>query len=182
MKPTTAPRTNDRRDKSRRPLATPTDLSPQATRQITEALNPILADAYALYLKYKNFHWHVAGPHFPDYHELFDEQAAQVLAMTDPLAERVRKIGGHTLTSIGHVTRLQRIEDNDEDFVDPQRMLDELCRDNKAAVAAMRQAHEVADEHNDVATASLLENFIDEAEQRVWFLFETAQREMAGGH
>jgi starvation-inducible DNA-binding protein len=157
-------------------LATPNDLSSDAVADISTAINGLLADGLALYLKTKNFHWHLSGKHFRDYHLLFDEQAAQIFAMTDPLAERIRKIGGTTLRSIGHVSRLQRVQDNDEEFVTPAAMLSELMNDNKAMARAMRDAHEVCDEHKDVATASLLENFIDETEQRTWFLFEAAQR------
>ena len=157
-------------------LATPNDLSSDAVADISAAINGLLADGLALYLKTKNFHWHLSGKHFRDYHLLFDEQAAQIFAMTDPLAERIRKIGGTTLRSIGHVSRLQRVQDNDEEFVTPAAMLQELMNDNKAMARAMRDAHEVCDEHKDVATASLLENFIDETEQRTWFLFEAAQR------
>jgi starvation-inducible DNA-binding protein len=157
-------------------LATPNDLSSDAVADISTAINGLLADGLALHLKTKNFHWHLSGKHFRDYHLLFDEQAAQIFAMTDPLAERIRKIGGTTLRSIGHVSRLQRVQDNDEEFVTPAAMLQELMNDNKVMARAMRDAHEVCDEHKDVATASLLENFIDETEQRTWFLFEAAQR------
>jgi starvation-inducible DNA-binding protein len=158
-----------------RPLRTPTDLSADATRDISAALGGLLADTFALYLKTKNFHWHVSGPHFRDYHLLLDDHAAQIFAMTDPIAERARKIGGTTLRSIGHIARQQRIPDNDADYVDPQDMLSELREDNQQLIAEMRQAHDVCDEHGDVATASLLENWIDEAELRVWFLFETTR-------
>ena len=156
-------------------LDTPTDLSDEATGQIAEALNGVLADAFALYLKTKNFHWHVSGPHFRDYHLLFDDQAGEILGTTDEIAERVRKIGGTTLRSIGHIGKLQSLKDNDEAFVPAQEMLRELMNDNKAVVRTMRKAHEVADEHEDVATASLLENFIDAAEKRIWFLFEAGR-------
>jgi starvation-inducible DNA-binding protein len=156
-------------------LGTPTDLSPEAVRAIQDALNPLLADAFALYLKTKNFHWHVSGPHFRDYHLLLDEQGQQIFAMTDELAERARKIGGTTLRSIGHIARLQRIRDNDQEFVAAVDMLRELMEDNKALTASMRQAHEVAARNNDVATTSLLETFIDETEKRTWFLFETTR-------
>src|ERR1051326_7823690 len=134
------------------PLATPTDLTRSATKDITAAMNAILADSFALYLKTKNFHWHMSGPHFRDYHLLLDEQGEQIFATTDELAERVRKIGGKTLRSIGHVAKLQHISDNDEDFVPPLDMLRELMNDNKAVVKGMREAHEVADKHDDVAT------------------------------
>lgn len=158
-------------------LDTPTDLSQEAVDKISAALNGILADSFALFLKTKNFHWHVSGPHFRDYHLLFDEQAADILATTDELAERVRKIGGTTLRSIGHIGKLQTVEDNDEAFVPAREMLRELMNDNKAVVEAMRRAHELADEHDDNATASLLENFIDAAEKRTWFLFESSRAE-----
>lgn len=157
-------------------LDTPSDLSAEATREISGALNKLVADAFALYLKTKNFHWHVSGPHFRDYHLLLDEQAAQIFATTDPLAERARKIGGTTLRSIAHIAREQRILDNDADYVTPLDMLSELRDDNKAMAAAMRETHQLCDEHDDVATASLLEVFIDETERRVWFLFETTRR------
>jgi starvation-inducible DNA-binding protein len=158
-----------------KPLSTPTDLSAEATRAIAGAVNPLIADAFALYLKTKNFHWHLASSHFRDYHLLFDEHADQIFATIDPLAERVRKIGGTTLRSIGHVAALQSVQDSDEDFVSPADMLRELMEDNKNMAAAMRAAHEVCDENKDVATASLLEVFIDETERRTWFLFEAAQ-------
>jgi len=157
-------------------LATPTDLAANATKDIAAGLNLLLADTFALYLKTKNFHWHVSGPHFRDYHLLLDEQADQIFAMTDVLAERVRKLGGATIRSIGDISRQQRIADNDAAYVDPQDMLAELREDNQRVVAAMREVHDVCDEHNDVATASLLEVFIDEAEKRVWFLYEASRR------
>jgi starvation-inducible DNA-binding protein len=163
-------------------LDTPTDLSTEAVKDVSAALNTILADAYALYLKTKNFHWHVSGPHFRDYHLLFDEQAAGILAATDDMAERVRKIGGTTLRSIGHIAKLQTIEDNDSEFVAPSMMLSELMNDNKAVVRTMRKAHDVADEHEDIATASLIENWIDEAEKRIWFLFEAGRAASNSGH
>jgi starvation-inducible DNA-binding protein len=151
-----------------------TDLSRDATRDISAALNGLLADVFALYLKTKNFHWHMSGSHFRDYHLLLDEQATQVFAITDPLAERVRKLGGTTLRSIGHIARTQRISDNDAAFVEPQDMLAELRDDNIRLTSEMRQAHNVCDEYSDVATASVLEVWIDEAEQRTWFLQEAA--------
>lgn len=157
------------------PLGTPTSLGPEATRDISGALNGLLADAFALYLKTKNFHWHMSGPHFRDYHLLLDEQADQLYAMTDPIAERVRKLGGTTLRSIGHISRTQRILDNDADYVTPLDMLAELRDDNKQLTDRMREAHNVCDDHGDVATASLLENWIDEAEHRVWYLFEASR-------
>jgi starvation-inducible DNA-binding protein len=163
----------------RAPLATPTDLTPEAVRDISGALNALLADMFALYLKTKNFHWHVSGPHFRDYHLLLDEQADQIFATTDAIAERVRKLGGMTLRSIGHIGRLQRLLDNDADYVTPLDMLAELRDDNKQLTASLREAHAVCDEENDVATASLIEVWIDEAERRTWFLFEASRR--AGG-
>jgi starvation-inducible DNA-binding protein len=159
----------------RAPLATPTELTPNAVRDLAGALNVLLADMFGLYLKTKNFHWHVSGPHFRDYHLLLDEQGDQTLATTDAIAERVRKIGGTTLHSIGHIGRLQRIQDNDADFVTPTDMLAELRDDNRQLVAHMRGTHELCDKHNDVATASLIEVWIDEAERRIWFLFEATR-------
>ncbi|OAF06389.1 DNA starvation/stationary phase protection protein [Bradyrhizobium centrolobii] len=158
-------------------LDTPTDLSPQAVNKVSQALNVLLADAFALYLKTKNFHWHISGRHFRDYHLLLDEQSDQIFATTDQLAERVRKIGGTTLKSIGQVAKLQTIKDNNEDYVPPREMLRELMQDNKHVAAAMRKAHEVCDEAGDVASASILENFIDETERRTWFLFEATRQE-----
>jgi starvation-inducible DNA-binding protein len=163
-------------------LDTPTDLSGQATRAIATALNALLADTFVLYLKTKNFHWHVSGPHFRDYHRLFDEQAAQIEATIDELAERVRKIGGTTLRSIGHIAELQRIRDNNEDFVSPLDMLRELLEDNKATIEHMRKAHGLAEEHDDIGTAALLETFIDGAEKRTWFLFEASRNAERSGH
>jgi starvation-inducible DNA-binding protein len=158
-----------------RALRGPTDLTADATRDISAALTALLADVFALYLKTKNFHWHISGAHFRDYHLLLDEHGAQLFAMTDPIAERARKIGGTTLRSIGQIGRQQRILDNDAEFVDPQDMLSELREDNQQLVSEMRQVHNVCDEYGDVATASLLENWIDESERRVWFLFETTR-------
>jgi starvation-inducible DNA-binding protein len=155
-------------------LATPTDLGANATRAIAAALNGLLADVFALYLKTQNFHWHMSGPHFRDYHVLLDEQADQILAMTDVLAERVRKVGHLTLHSIGEISRNQRILDNDAPYVQPQDMLAELREDNGALAQRMREAHETIDEQKDVASASLLETFIDEAERRAWFLYEAS--------
>jgi starvation-inducible DNA-binding protein len=168
-------------EKRKAPLATPSDLGDNAVRDISGAMNELLADVFALYLKTKNFHWHVSGPHFRDYHLMLDEQSDQIFAMTDPIAERVRKIGGTTLRSIGQISKLQRIEDNDADYVDALDMLAELRDDNKDLIQRMRSVHDVADEHNDVATASLLENWIDETERRHWFLFE-ASRPSVEGH
>jgi starvation-inducible DNA-binding protein len=153
-----------------------TDLSESATRDISAALNGLLADVFALYLKTKNFHWHMSGPHFRDYHLLLDEQSDQIFAMSDPIAERVRKLGGSTLKSIGQIARTQRIADNDADYVDAHDMLAELREDNLRLTSAMREVHDTCDEHNDVATASLLEVWIDETERRSWFLFETGRR------
>ena len=161
-------------------LDTPTDLRPDATKAIAGALTILLADMFALYLKTKNFHWHVSGPHFRDYHLLLDEQGDQIFAATDAIAERVRKIGGTALRSIGQIGRLQRILDNDADYVTPRDMLAELREDNKQLAAAMRVTHTLCGEHEDVASASLLENWIDEAERRTWFLFEAGRHGAAG--
>jgi len=163
-------------------LDTPTDLDAAAVKAVSGSLNELLANSYALYLKTKNFHWHVSGPHFRDYHRLFDEQATDILAATDDMAERVRKIGGTTLRSIGHIAKLQTIEDNDAKFVPPAMMLSELMNDNKTVAAAMRKAHAVADEHKDIATASLIEVWIDQTEKRTWFLFEAARAASNDGH
>jgi len=157
------------------PLQTPTDLKAEGVREISGALNILLADAFALYLKTKNFHWHISGPHFRDYHLLLDEQGDQIFAITDASAERVRKIGGTTVRSIGEISRLQRIQDNDAEFVTPLDMLAELRDDNKELVAKMRATHALCEEHDDVATASSLEVWIDEAERRTWFLFEATK-------
>jgi starvation-inducible DNA-binding protein len=156
-------------------LGTPTDLTADAVRDICAGVNGLLADVFALYLKTKNFHWHMSGPHFRDYHLLLDEHGDQIFAMTDPLAERARKIGGTTLRSIGHIARQQRIPDNDAAYVEPKDMLAELREDNQKLVAEMRQVHNVADKYGDVATASLLEVWIDETERRTWFLFEAGR-------
>jgi starvation-inducible DNA-binding protein len=158
------------------PLATPTGLTRSATKDIAAAMNLILADVFALYVKTKNFHWHMSGPHFRDYHLLLDEHAEQLFAMTDPVAERVRKIGGLTLHSIGQIARTQRLLDNDAEYVEPLDMLAELADDNKTLASCLREAHNVCDEHRDVATASLIEVWIDETERRAWFLFETTRR------
>jgi len=168
-------RSLDTRHKVSAALDTPTDLPDAAVRELSAKLNEILADAFALYLKTKNFHWHVSGPHFRDYHLLLDEQSEQIFATTDEIAERVRKIGGTTLRSIGHVAKLQTIKDNDEDFVPAQDMLRELMNDNKKIAASMRECHEVAEKHEDAATAGLLETFIDGTERRTWFLFEASR-------
>ena len=163
--------------KSRRnaPLQTPSGLGSNATFDIAAACTTLLADVFALYLKTKNFHWHVSGPHFRDYHLMLDEQAEQIFAMTDELAERVRKIGGTTLRSIGHVARLQRIQDNDASYVTPLDMVSELRQDNEQLAASLRAAHGLCDEHGDVASASLIESWIDETERRVWFLYEASR-------
>jgi starvation-inducible DNA-binding protein len=157
-------------------LATPSDLGAETVKNIAGALNALLADVFALYLKTKNFHWHVSGTHFRDYHLLLDEQASQIFAMTDDIAERVRKIGGTTIRSIGHVARLQRLSDNDADYVDPLDMLAELREDNRAVLASMREVHYLGGESNDVATTSLVEKWIDETERRIWFLFESGRK------
>lgn len=157
-------------------LATPTDLDSRAARDIGAAMNAILADVFALYLKTKNFHWHMSGAHFRDYHLLLDEQADQLFAMTDPIAERVRKIGSPTLHSIGHIARAKRVLDNDAEYVEPLDMLAELLEDNRALTARLREAHNVCDEHRDIATASLIEVWVDETERRSWFLYETTRR------
>lgn len=164
------------------PLMTPTDLDDAATQAIAGAMNEILADVYALYLKTKNFHWHLSGPHFRDYHLLLDEQADELFAMTDPIAERIRKLGAQTLKSIGHIARLQRVLDNDADYVEPNDMLEELCEDNKALASNLRAAHALCDEKNDKATASLIEVWLDETERRTWFLFETSRKADSTGH
>jgi starvation-inducible DNA-binding protein len=182
MKRTTATEMNELKERQHAPLNTPTDLSAEATRDISGALNGLLADVFALYVKTKNFHWHLSGPHFRDYHLLFDEQAAALFAMTDPIAERARKIGGSTIKSISQISRLQHILDNDAEYVDPEDMLTELCEDNKTLTTRLRETHGVCDEHGDVATASLIEAWLDEAERRTWFLFESAQRPMTSGH
>jgi starvation-inducible DNA-binding protein len=156
-----------------------TDLAPEAVRDLSGALNALLADMFALYLKTKNFHWHVAGPHFRDYHLMLDEHGEQIFATTDDIAERVRKIGGTTLRSIGHIAKLQRVEDNDAEYVTALDMLAELRDDNRQLVSRLRETHELCDEHGDVASASLLENWIDEAERRAWFLFEATRTDEA---
>jgi starvation-inducible DNA-binding protein len=157
-------------------LATRSDIEPKAVKNISGALNALLADVFSLYLKTKNFHWHMSGPHFRDYHLLLDEHAGQIFAMTDDIAERVRKIGGTTIKSIGHIARLQRIGDNDAEFVTPEDMLSELRENELALIQSMREAHDLCDESGDVATASMLENWIDQAQRRNWFLFETTRR------
>ena len=163
------------KERRKSPMATPSDIRPDAVKDITGALNALLADVFATYLKTKNFHWHMTGPHFRDYHLLLDEHGDQIFAMTDPIAERVRKIGGTTIRSIGHISKLQRLSDNDADFVDPGDMLAELRQDNQALVTSMLAAHDLCEEANDVATTSLLEVWIDETQRRIWFLFEATR-------
>jgi starvation-inducible DNA-binding protein len=157
------------------PLRTPSDLGDNATTDVSAALTGLLADMFVLYLKTKNFHWHMSGPHFRDYHLLLDEQGDQIFATTDVIAERVRKLGGTTIRSIGHISRIQRLPDNDASYVTPEDMLAELLDDNKRMTTLLREAHAVCDEHNDVASASLIENWIDEAERRTWFLYESTR-------
>ena len=163
-------------------LVTPTDLKAAATKDIAAAMNGILADVFAIYLKTKTFHWHMSGPHFRDYHVMLDEQADQIYAMADPIAERIRKVGGSTLRSIGHIARTQRILDNDAEYVEPSDMLAELCDDNKTIATRLREAHNVCEEHHDIATASFIEVWIDETERRTWFLFEASRPGDATGH
>ena len=176
MKKNNSTRTTELQHRRGAPLDTPTDLTRSATKDIAGAMNAILADVFALYLKTKNFHWHMSGPHFRDYHLLLDEHGDQLFAMTDPIAERIRKIGGPTLKSIGHISRVQRILDNDAEYVEPSDMLAELAEDNKTLATRLREAHNVCDEHRDLATASLIEVWIDETERRTWFLSETKRR------
>jgi starvation-inducible DNA-binding protein len=166
----------------RTPLITPSDLGAKASIDIAGGMNAILADVFALYLKTKNFHWHMSGPHFRDYHLLLDEQADQLYGMTDAIAERIRKTGGATLRSIGHIARMQRIKDNDAEYVDPLDMLAELREDNLTLAARLREVHGIVDEARDIATASLIENWIDETERRTWFLFESSRRGDPTGH
>src|SRR5882757_8700188 len=169
--------TRDLEVRRKAPLATRSDLGAAATKDIAAAMNGILADVFALYMKTKNFHWHMSGPHFRDYHLLLDEQADQLYAMSDPIAERIRKVGGNTLRSIGNIARLQRIKDNDADYVEPLDMLAELREDNQSLAARLREVHDVVDEARDIATASLIENWIDETERRTWFLFEASRQD-----
>ena len=175
MKKPGANKVRDLKARQESPLITPTDLKGDATRDIAAAMNGILADVFALYLKTKNFHWHMSGPHFRDYHLLLDDQGDQLFAMTDPIAERIRKVGGTTLRSIGHIARTQRVLDNDADYVDPPDMLAELREDNKTLSTSLREAHGVCEQHRDIATASLIETWIDETERRTWFLFEASR-------
>ena len=175
MKPSDTSKMNELKHRRDAPLATPTDLKAGATRDLAGAMNVVLADVFALYLKTKNFHWHMSGPHFRDYHLLLDEQAEQLFAMTDPIAERIRKVGGQTLRSIGHIARTQRVLDNDADYVEPSDMLAELRDDSKTLAASLREAHDLCNEHRDIASASLIEGWIDETERRTWFLFEATR-------
>ena len=169
------------RDRRAAPLTTPSDLDAKAAREVGGTMNAILSDVFALYLKTKNFHWHMTGPHFRDYHLLLDEQADQIFAMTDAIAERVRKIGAPTLKSIGQIAKTQRILDNEADYVEPSDMLAELREDNASLTARMREAHEICERHRDIATASLLEVWIDETERRAWFLFASSAPNDSGG-
>jgi starvation-inducible DNA-binding protein len=175
--------TDNRNAQARRTagLNMPTDLGQEPRKQIAAALNALLADSFALYLKTKNFHWHMSGPHFRDYHLLLDEQADQLYASTDVIAERVRKIGATTLRSVGHISRLQRLLDNDAEYVSPLDMLAELRDDNQQTLTHLRELHTLCDEHGDVASASLIENWIDETERRIWFLFEASRKGDAPG-
>ena len=170
-------KSDSKSDKTSPELDTPTDMPHAAVEKISTALNTLLADAFALYVKTKNFHWHVSGRHFRDYHLMLDEQSDAIFATTDQLAERVRKLGGTTLRSIGQIAKLQTIQDNNEAYVPPREMLRELMEDNKHVAAAMRKAHKLADDHEDSGTAGLLETFIDETERRTWFLFEASRQE-----
>ena len=182
MTPSDTRKTQDLKQRRAAPLATPTDLKAAATRDIAGAMNAVLADVFAMYLKTKNFHWHMSGPHFRDYHLMLDDQADQLYAMTDPIAERIRKVGGRTLRSIGHIARSQRVLDNDADFVEPLDMLAELRDDNQALAANLRSVHDLCNEHRDIASASLIEVWIDETERRTWFLFESTRPADSTGH
>ncbi|WP_392566438.1 DNA starvation/stationary phase protection protein [Utexia brackfieldae] len=162
-------------------LTLPTDLGAQASQDISGAMNAVLADVFALFLKTKNFHWHVSGPHFRDYHLLFDEQAGEIFAMVDEIAERVRKLGGTTIRSIGHISRLQRLSDNDAAYVEPSDMLAELCQDNISLTEKLRAAHDVCGDYNDTASASLIEEWINQSERRSWFLFEAGRKSDSSG-
>ncbi|MGA0539406.1 Dps family protein [Neotabrizicola sp. VNH66] len=163
-------------------LKTPTDLGDNAVKDICAALNGLLADSFALYLKTKNFHWHISGPHFRDYHRMLDDHAAEILGATDDIAERARKIGGQSLKSVNQIAKMTRVKPNEADFVEPADMLAELMEDNRAYVVALREAHDLCDEHGDIGSASLIEDWIDATETRVWFLFETLRPAMSGGH
>ena len=176
MRRNNSTKTAELRQKRDIPLTVPTDLTRSAVKDIAGAMNAILADVFALYLKTKNFHWHMSGPHFRDYHLLLDEHSDQLYAMTDPIAERIRKLGGLTIKSIGQISRIQRVLDNDADYVDPADMIAELAEDNQTLAARLREAHNVCDEHRDVAMASFIEVWIDETERRTWFLFEATRR------
>ncbi len=182
MKKPTAAKRKELEQVRKAPLVTPTDLKRADTKDIAASMNGILADVFALYIKTKNFHWHMSGPHFRDYHLLLDEQADQLYAMTDPIAERVRKLGGSTLRSIGHIARMQRVSDNDAEYVEPLDMLAELREDNKTLAARLREVHDVCDDHRDIASASLIEVWIDETERRTWFLFEASRQGDSTGH
>ena len=171
----TKPDSKKSAERRKAPLATPSDLGDNAVRDLTGALNETLADVFALYLKTKNFHWHISGPHFRDLHLMLDEQAGELLAISDPIAERARKLGGTTLRSVGHIARLQRVEDNDADYVAPLDMLAELREDNKDFVGRLRGLKELADEHRDFATSAMVDDWIDKAERRHWFLFEASR-------
>src|ERR1700693_1442478 len=182
MKKSAAKNVQDLKLRRKSPLVTPTDLKAAATKDIAGAMNAILADVFALFLKTKNFHWHMSGPHFRDYHLLLDEQADQLYAMTDPIAVRIRKVGGTTLRSIGHIARTQRVLDNDALYVEPEDMLVELREDSNTLAARLLEAHNVCEEHRDIASASLIEVWIDETERRAWFLFEAGRRGDSSGH
>lgn len=169
-------------DTDKSSLKTPSDLPRKSTEIVCNEINRLVADSFALYIKTKNFHWHVSGPNFRDYHLLLDEQATEIYEMVDPLAERVRKLGHATIKSIGHISKLMRIKDNDQDFASPFSMLCELLNDSKDMAETMRKAHELCDKHRDLATASLLETYIDEAEKRTWFLYEAARSADKSGH
>lgn len=169
-------------DTERVSLNTPSDLSDEATEVLAERINRLVADAYVLYVKTKNFHWHVSGPNFRDFHEMLDEQSEQILGSIDPLAERVRKLGQPTLHSLGEILKLASLKENSKDFVSPYDMLVELMNDNVAIAKSMREAHGICDDWEDIATASLIEQYIDETEKRTWFLFEAARAADAGGH
>jgi starvation-inducible DNA-binding protein len=181
MNVTQSAKTDELVQRRNAPLTTPTDLKAAATRDIGAALNGVLADVFAMYLKTKNFHWHMSGPHFRDYHLMLDEQSEELFAMTDPLAERIRKLGGTTLRSIGQISRSQRVLDNDAEYVDPTDMLAELRDDNQALAGRFREAHDLCNEHRDIASASLIEVWIDETERRTWFLFEATRPVDASG-
>jgi starvation-inducible DNA-binding protein len=170
------------RERRSAPLRTPSDLDSHAAKEVGGAMNRILADVFALYVKTKNFHWHITGPHFRDYHLLLDEHADQIFAMSDPIAERVRKIGAPTLKSVGQISQMQRVLDNEADYVEPSDMLAELREDNATLAANLREAHELCDKHRDIATAALIEVWIDETERRAWFLFQAMGRPDSTGH